>query len=37
MFKAYKYATNDEKVVKGLKDVNVKVTCNLQKKIKWTK
>jgi hypothetical protein len=38
MFKAYQYATNDEKVIVGLKQVDVKATQgNLQKIITWTK
>ncbi len=38
MSKAYQYATNDEKVIVGLKQVNVKVAQrNLQKIITWTK
>jgi hypothetical protein len=38
MSKAYHYATNDEKVIVGLKQVNVKATQgNLQKTITWTK
>ncbi len=38
MSKAYQYVTNDEKVIVGLKQVNVKATQgNLQKIITWTK
>ncbi len=38
MFKAYQYATNDEKVTTSLKQVNVKVAQgNLPKTITWTK
>jgi hypothetical protein len=38
MSKACHYATNDEKVTIGLKQVNVKATQrNLQKTITWTK
>jgi hypothetical protein len=38
MSKAYQYVTNDEKVIAGLKQVNVKATQgNLQKTITWTK
>jgi hypothetical protein len=38
MSKAYRYATNDEKVITSLKHVNVKATQgNIQKPITWTK
>ncbi len=38
MFKTCQYVTNDEKVIIGLKQVNVKATQgNLQKIIAWTK
>ncbi len=38
MFKAYQYATNDEKVTTSLKQVSVKAAQgNLQKTITWTK